>query len=103
MKHERKIALERWQESIAHRHPGRLLRGLIHSDGSRSVNTIRHPKRTYRYPRYTFSNRSEDIKLIFCDCCDTLGIAWRKMNRWTISVARAEAVARLDRYVGAKC
>jgi hypothetical protein len=31
-----------------------------------------------------------------------LGIEWRVMNRWTISVARRASVARLDEFVGPK-
>jgi hypothetical protein len=47
-KHDREIRLADWQRAIADRYPGRLLRGLIHSDGCRGTNTIRHPKKTYR-------------------------------------------------------
>jgi len=83
-------------------HPGRFLRALIHSDGSRSINTIRHPKKTYRYPRYEFSNRSDDIRALFCEYCDKVGVDWRRMNRWTISVARRESVALMDRHIGPK-
>jgi hypothetical protein len=57
----RKIQLTKWQLTIVEQDPGRLLSGLIHSDGCRSVNTIRHPKKTYVYPRYLFSNRSDDM------------------------------------------
>lgn len=102
VKHKRRIVLEPWQERIVERYPGRLLRGLIHSDGCRVTNRIRHPKRTYVYPRYFFSNRSLDIQRIFCDACDRLGIAWRQDGPWNISVARREAVATLDRHVGPK-
>jgi hypothetical protein len=102
MKHKRQIALEPWQQRVVDRHPGRLLRGLIHSDGCRVTNTIRHPKKTYSYPRYFFSNRSRDIQQIFCDACDRLDIAWRQDGPWNISVARKEAVAIMDRHVGPK-
>jgi hypothetical protein len=37
-KHRRPIVLEQWQKEIVDAHPGRLLRGLIHSDGSRDLN-----------------------------------------------------------------
>jgi hypothetical protein len=102
LKHERPIALEPWQLRIVERYPGRLLRGLIHSDGCRVTNTIRHPKQTYSYPRYFFSNRSHDIQRIFCDACDRLAIAWRQDGAWNVSVARREAVATMDRHVGPK-
>jgi hypothetical protein len=101
-KHERQIVLADWQKRIVAQRPDLLLRGLIHSDGCRFVNTIHHPKRTYTYPRYNFSNRSDDIRRIFCDACDLLEIEWRVMNRWNISVARREAVARMDEFVGPK-
>jgi hypothetical protein len=56
----------------------------------------------YSYPRYQFSNESADIKRIFCDACDRLGIPWRRMNRKTISVARADGVQALDLMIGPK-
>ncbi len=102
VKHERKIVLEPWQLAICDRYPERLLRGLIHSDGYRGINTIRHPKKTYRYPRYQFTNHSDDIRGIFCEYCDRLGIEWRRMNRWNISVARRDSVAAMDRFIGPK-
>lgn len=101
-KHLRPIWLADWQESIVAERPGSLLRGLIHSDGCRSVNTIRHPKRTYVYPRYLFSNRSADIKRIFCDACDQLNIEWRVMTESDISIARRDSIRRMDEFVGPK-
>jgi hypothetical protein len=101
-KHDRVIRLAEWQQRALERHPQLLLRGLIHSDGCRSINTIRHPRRTYEYPRYTFSNRSDDIRRIFCDACDLLDIEWRVMNACNISVARRASVARLDQFIGPK-
>ncbi len=102
LKHRRRIELEPWQQRVAVRYPGRLLRGLIHSDGCRVVNKIRHPKKTYEYPRYFFSNRSLDIQGIFRDACDRLDIAWRQDGPWNISIARRDAVAIMDRHVGPK-
>lgn len=102
LKHHREIRLEDWQREICDRYPWRFLRGLIHSDGCRSMNTIRHPKKTYAYPRYQFSNRSDDIRALFCEYCDKLGVEWRRMNRWNISVARRESVALMDRHIGPK-
>lgn len=101
-KHARTIELEPWQREILDRYPWRLLRGLIQSDGCRSINTIKHPKKTYRYPRYNFSNRSLDIQRLFCEYCDKVGVEWRQMNRWSISVARRESVALMDRAIGPK-
>jgi len=101
-KHQRKIALEPWQREICDRYPWRLLRGLIHSDGCRSMNRIKHPKRTYAYPRYQFCNHSDDIRTLLCEYCDKVGVEWRRMNRWNISVARRDSVALMDRHIGPK-
>ncbi|MQA76368.1 MAG: transcriptional regulator [Solirubrobacterales bacterium] len=102
VKHRRSITLEHWQHGIVDLHPWSLLRGLIHSDGCRFTNTIRHPRKTYRYPRYNFTNRSDDIRSLFCEYCDVVGVEWRRMNRWSISVARRDSVALMDRHIGPK-
>lgn len=101
-KHDRPILLAEWQRESVARYPHRLLRGLIHSDGSRHLNTIRHPAKTYRYPRYEFCNYSTDIQGIFCEYCDKVGVEWRQMNRFKISVARRDSVARMDEFIGPK-
>jgi hypothetical protein len=101
-KHLRQIQLSEWQWQLVKADPRPLLRGLIHSDGSRHLNTIRHPKKTYSYSRYEFTNRSEDIKRIFCIACDLLEIDWRVMNAKTISIARRASVAKMDQFIGSK-
>jgi len=101
-KHERPIALVEWQRDIVDEHTGRFLRGLIHSDGWRGMNRVRVKGRDYAYPRYQFSNRSDDIRGLFTAACDHLGIAWRPWGRWHISVARRDSVALLDQHVGPK-
>lgn len=105
-KHERPIVLAHWQREIVERHPRPLLRGLIHSDDWRGMNVaIQHTDLAieYRtYTRYQFTNRSADIRGIFCDACDLLGVRWTQMNRWTISVARRKDVHYLDSFVGPK-
>jgi hypothetical protein len=101
-KHHRTIALQPWQEEIVAAHPGRLLRGLIHSDGWRGLNRVFVKGRRYEYPRYQFSSRSDDIRRIFTDTCDLLGVEWRRWGKWHISVARRDAVAKLDEHVGLK-
>ena len=105
-KHTRTIALEEWQQRIVDTHPGPFLRGLFHSDGCRMTNwtqrRVAGELKRYEYPRYFFSNKSLDI-LALCDASlDRLGIAHRR-SRWdTVSVARREAVAALDVWVGPK-
>jgi Homeodomain-like domain len=101
-KHERSIELADWQLDITHEHPQKLIRGLLHSDGCRFMNTVRHGTRRYGYSRYHFTNRSEDIKAILCEHLDLLGIAWRRASDRNISIARREAVAALDAFVGPK-
>jgi hypothetical protein len=58
--------------------------------------------RAYRYARYSFSNRSDDIKAILCEHLDLLGIRWTRPNDKDIAVARRKDVARLDEFVGRK-
>jgi hypothetical protein len=101
-KHRRRIILADWQRDILNRHPWRFLRGLIHSDGCRFMNRIRHGTRTYAYPRYNFSNRSDDIRSLFCEYCEQVGVEWRQMNRSDISIARRSSVALMDRHIGPK-
>lgn len=106
-KHRRPIDLAPWQAAMTKQHPGNLIRGLIHSDGSRCVNRFRTPlpsgrTAAYAYPRYFFTNYSEDIQRIFCEHCALLGIRWTRSSRKNISVANRESVATLDALVGPK-
>jgi hypothetical protein len=98
MKHNRRIILADWQDEIVKRLPAPLLRGLIHSDGCRVLNCVNGTP----YPRYHFSNTSADIRKIFCEACDRLGIEWRQNNATNVSVARRASVARLDEFIGPK-
>jgi hypothetical protein len=102
VKHRRKIELEDWQQEIVDQHPQRFLRGLFHSDGSRFTNVVAHNGKQYRYPRYMFVNESCDIMDLCRRSLDRVGIAWRMSRHNTLSVARREAVARLDDFVGPK-
>ena len=101
-KHDRTIELASWQHEITRAHPEALVRGLIHSDGSRFTNPVRAHGRSYEYSRYFFSNVSEDIKAIFCEHLDQLWIQWRRASAANISIARRESVAKLDEFVGPK-
>jgi hypothetical protein len=96
-KHERHIALAPWQEWLAEQHPHELLRGLIHSDGCRFINTGTN----WVNPRYSFSNRSDDIRGIFSAACERLGVRWTACPN-TIYVSRKDDVARLDEFIGPK-
>ena len=86
--------------------PGEFAKGLFHSDGWRGVNRVRHVlsdgEHWYEYPRYLFGNESADILRLCGEALDRLGVAWRFSRRNVISVARREAVARLDQFAGPK-
>jgi hypothetical protein len=97
-KHNRQIALTDWQLEHVHRSPELLLRGLIHSDGCRAINTGRGG---WACPRYSFSNRSGDIRGIFCDACDLVGLRWT-LAPYTVYVSRKDDVARMDEFIGPK-
>ena len=104
---ERRIELEPWQQEIVTAYPGDFARGLFHSDGCRLINRVRRPlkdgDRWYEYPRYLFVNKSADVHRLCGEALDRLGVAWRFSKPTTISVARREAVARLNEFVGPKC
>jgi hypothetical protein len=105
-KHTRKIELADWQQLIAYQHPGDFARGLFHSDGYRGVNRVRrrwgNRDHWYEYPRYLFVNESADILGLCGQTLDRLGVEWRFSKPNTISVAKRDAVARLDEFVGPK-
>jgi hypothetical protein len=101
-KHERPITLATWQRSITHANPQEFVRGLLDSDGCRFTNPVRYGERRYAYPRYFFTNASADIRALFCEHLDLLGIAWRRVGERNISIARREAVAALDAFIGPK-
>lgn len=96
-KHRRSIVLARWQETIAERHAEQLVRGLIHSDGCRFINTGTN----WRHPRYVFNNTSADIREIFKFCCDLLGLHHTEAPK-TVYVSRKADVAKLDAFIGPK-
>jgi hypothetical protein len=97
-KHEREIELRDWQVELVQRAPEQFVRGLIHSDGCRFENTGRGG---WRAPRYSFSNRSDDIIALFCWGCELLGLRWTE-SRNTIYVSRKADVARMDEFIGPK-
>ena len=106
-KHERKIELVEWQRVLTHRHPDAFIRGLIHSDGSRCINQVntRLPSGRdahYEYVRYFFTNYSADIRQIFCEHCELLGIRWTRSNSRNISISHRDSVAILEEIVGPK-
>lgn len=102
-KHERKIQLEHWQQIIIDKYPLEFFRGLYHSDGCRFSNVVNGKD----YPRYQFSNSSEDIRHLFCYVCDLLGLKWttnsgKKTLCKEMFVSKRPDVAYLDAHIGPK-
>jgi hypothetical protein len=97
-KHLRPIRLEPWQEVLVKQATKEFIRGLIDSDGCRVVAN----DRGVRSVRYHFSNRSDDIRGLFCAALEALGIPWTRPSQYVIVVYRKAAVARLDEFVGPK-
>jgi hypothetical protein len=97
-KHARPIVLTNWQRALVQRHAGKLLRGLIHSDGCRFINT----GRDWICPRYAFSNKSSDIRRIFCDACDLLGLRYTFAKETVVYVSHRADVEAMDSFVGPK-
>jgi hypothetical protein len=56
----------------------------------------------YDYPRWQFTNVSDDIRELCCWALDLVEVPWRQSNWNCISVSRREAVARLDALIGPK-
>lgn len=109
-KHEREIALEVWQQELVDANPWPFVRGLVHSDGCRIINwttrMVGGVRKRYEYPRYWFTNVSDDIRQLYTDTLDKLGIEWTHCTRagkeYNISVARRASVALMDAHVGPK-
>lgn len=101
-KHLRLIRLADWQQQIVDANHKPFIRGLIHSDGTRIIPTERKGSYVRRAPRYAFSNRSEDIKRLFCDSCDAIGVRWTRPSDIQIAIYRKASVALLDEFVGPK-
>ncbi len=105
-KHDRAIELADWQRIIIDRYPIAFFRGLYHSDGSRFSNVINGKD----YPRYQFTQISNDIRQLFCYTCDLLGLHWTEKNRTKdgvrrttdIFISKRKDVDWLDSMVGAK-
>jgi hypothetical protein len=54
------------------------------------------------YPRYFFTNESDDIRRMFMMACDILGVEYRQNRSNCVSVARRESVKQVDDLIGPK-
>lgn len=98
-KHQRKIILKPWQRKIVKKFPQQFLRGLIHSDGCRDRNLVDG----IEYPRYTFTNYSQDIMGIFKKNCRQLGVSYTaSKDKKRCMIATRKNVAYLDKFIGEK-
>ncbi len=103
LKHTREIRLVPWQQRIVDAYPLEFFRGLYHSDGSRFSNIVNGKD----YPRYQFTNHSDDIRHLFCATCDALGLHWTTKQRkghgvTDIFISKRKDVEFLDHWIGAK-
>lgn len=102
-KHARSMQLEPWQQDLVDSHPWMLLKGLIRTDGCSFINRTG----PYEYPSYCFANRSDDIKDLFLQGCEAVGVEYRsnlnqRRQLWEVRVNRRPSVALLDEHVGVK-
>lgn len=103
--HTRSTELAGWQRELTRAHPAALVRGLLHSDGCRSINRVRTTLlggrvAEYQYVRYYFTNRSEDLRAIFIEHCELLGIRVTRPNGRNLSIAHRDSVAVLEEVAG---
>lgn len=106
-KHTRPIVLTPWQWELVRRHREQFIRGLIHSDGCRTVNRFKTTLPSgrvaeYEYVRYFFSNMSDDIRQLFRKVCGELGVRTTLSNHRNVSVSHRDSIAILERIVGPK-
>jgi hypothetical protein len=106
-KHLRPIILESWQRDIVEEHPWPFLKGLLHSDGCRSINRVKTTLPSgryavYEYPRWYFVNASEDILGLFKWTCELVDVRCTRSRERMITISKRDSVARVDKHVGLK-
>lgn len=57
---------------------------------------------SWRAVRYHFSNRSSDIRRIFCAALGRVGVHWTQNSRYSIAVYRKRDTALLDSLIERK-
>ncbi len=87
-----------WQLEIVAAETVEFLTGLIHSDGCR-VETL---DRGVPSTRYHFSNRSSDIRELFCDALERIGVHWTRNQPNSIAIYRKRDTALLDTLIERK-
>lgn len=89
--------LEPWQAAIVEEAPWAFLRGCIRSDGCAYINRTGR----YEYLSYCFDNFSPDIRQLFIDACDLVGVECRPSRR-SVWIYRRASVALMLENVGRK-
>lgn len=118
LKHLRSITLADWQQEMVQANPKPFIRGLIQSDGSRYIQTVKSKSGVRYYVKYNFTNTSSDIVKLFCDSCDNLGLHYTMHKRkslqpsdqtvetgaikTTVTFNKKQDVEFLDTFVGPK-
>jgi len=97
LKHLRPIALEPWQQRILDLTPYDFIRGCIWSDGCTFINRTG----PYEYLTFDFCNSSEDIRRLFVEACETVGIECRA-NADRVRINKRAVVERLAAEIGTK-
>lgn len=96
-KHERRIVLESWQESLVRATPWKFLRGCIWSDGCAFINRTG----PYEYLSYDFGNLSQDILALVEWAYGLVGVECRRTAK-SVRVNRRASVALIEAHVGLK-
>jgi hypothetical protein len=96
-KHERRIALESWQQHVASAEPWAFLRGCIRSDGCAFINRTGR----YEYLSYHFGNLSPDIRDLFVATCAEVGVHCCISGKH-VRINRRACVAKFEEHVGLK-
>ena len=94
--------------AITRRFPRELLRGLIHSDGCRTVNRFKtraavRARGRVRLSALLLQQPVGRHPRVFCESCERLGLRWTQSNHRNISISHRTSVALLDEYMGPKC
>jgi hypothetical protein len=96
-KHDRRILLEPWQQTLLALAPWAFLRGCIRSDGCVFINRTGK----YAYESYDFTNLSRDILELFASTCAQVGVEFRMYSK-RIRINRRASVALMLQHVGRK-
>lgn len=96
-KHDRTIELKLWQKEIVTNYPKEFIEGLIVTDGCRFDRKSGDKK----YPNYSFSNRSKEIRELFIWACSLVGVKITQTG-YDVNICTRKEVEILDTFIGQK-